>query len=227
MAITTYTGLKAAIADWLNRADLEQQIPDFISLAESTLNKIMRSSYMVTSTTASITSGAAAVPSDAIEIIYAQVQGSPELPLEQVSITQLMMLRRARLRSSGSPRFFAIVGRNIQVAPIPSGASTLSINYYQKITPLSNSVATNWLLEQAPEIYLYTSLMHSLPFLQDDARTTLFTNMVAQQVSTAVLRDQQLSFDALKTPGFSLDSPSDVTNPPQTANVPAVKPMGL
>lgn len=227
MAITTYTELKLVIADWLNRADLDQQIPDFIALAESTLNKILRSSYMVTSTTATVTAGAAPVPTDAIEIIYSQVATFPDQPLEQVSLTQLMMLRRARLRSSGNPRFFAIVGRNMQVAPIPSGASTLTINYYQKIPSLSAVVTTNWLLQQAPELYLYTSLMHALPFLQDDARTQLFSNMVVQQVSQAVQRDQQLSFDSFRTPGFSLDSPSDITNPPQTANTSPVKGVGL
>ena len=35
MALTTYTELKAAIADWLNRSDLTSQIPDFITLAEA------------------------------------------------------------------------------------------------------------------------------------------------------------------------------------------------
>jgi len=35
MALTTYTELKASIADWLNRSDLTAAIPDFISLAEA------------------------------------------------------------------------------------------------------------------------------------------------------------------------------------------------
>ena len=30
MALTTYAGLKASIADWLNRSDLTNQIDDFI-----------------------------------------------------------------------------------------------------------------------------------------------------------------------------------------------------
>lgn len=227
MALTTYNELKAAVADWLNRADLTTQIPDFIYLAEATLNKILRSSYMITSGTASITSGAAAVPADALEIIYAQVQNALGEPLEQVSPSQLMMLRRNRFRSSGNPKFFAVVGRNIQVSPVPSGASTLAISYYQKIPNLGVSVSTNWLLQQAPDLYLYTSLMHALPFLQDDARTQLFNNMVVQQVSQAVQRDQQLTYDSLRTPGFSLDSQSDITNPPQTANVSPIKGVGL
>lgn len=227
MAITSYTELRQAVADWLNRADLEQQIPDFISLAEATLNKTLRSSRMVASTTGALTGAKLAIPADAIELIYVQVQNAPDSPLEQVSIPQLMMLRRARLRSSGTPRFFAVVGREIEVAPIPSAATTLSVAYYQKIPALGASRATNWLLEDAPDLYLYTALMHASPFLKDDARTQLFQQMIVTNVAAAVQRDQQLSFDAFKTPGFSLDAPTDITNPPQTANAPAVKPMGL
>ena len=52
MAITTYAELQTAIGDWLNRADLDQKIPDFIRLAESTLNDVLRSADMVASNTA-------------------------------------------------------------------------------------------------------------------------------------------------------------------------------
>lgn len=213
MAITSYSELKQAIADWLNRTDLEQRIPDFIALAEATLNKVMRSTKMVTSGTAAITSGVAAVPATALELLYVQVTGSPESPLEQVTLTQLMMLRRSRLRSQGTPRFFAVVGREMRVCPVPAGATSLSLDYYQTIPALSDSNTTNWLLEDSPDIYLYTALMHAAPFLQDDARAQLFSNMIVQQVAAAVQRDQKLSFDATKMPGFSLDSPSDSTGP--------------
>ena len=35
MSMTTYDGLKASIANWLNRTDLATEIPDFIELAEN------------------------------------------------------------------------------------------------------------------------------------------------------------------------------------------------
>ena len=39
MALNTYTGLKASIADFLNRDDLTSAIEDFITLAESQINR--------------------------------------------------------------------------------------------------------------------------------------------------------------------------------------------
>ena len=42
MALTTYTGLKASIADFLNRDDLTSVIPDFVALAEAQINRDIR-----------------------------------------------------------------------------------------------------------------------------------------------------------------------------------------
>lgn len=209
MSITTYSELQTALADWLNRADLDQQIPDFIALAESTLNDVLRSSFMVTSATQAITAGRAALPSDALEIVYVQVANTEDEPLEQTTPQQLLMLRRARTRAAGNPKFFAIVGRELLVTPTPSGATSVDIDYYQKIPALSDSNTSNWLLEEAPHIYLYTALLHATPFLMDDARYQVFQNSVAQQVMNAVKSSQTLSFDDIKSAGFSLNAPAD------------------
>ena len=209
MSITTYSELQTALADWLNRADLDQQIPDFIALAESTLNDVLRSSFMVTSATQAITAGRASLPSDALEIVYVQVADTEDEPLEQTTPQQLLMLRRARTRAAGNPKFFAIVGRELLVTPTPSSATSVDIDYYQKIPALSDSNTSNWLLDEAPHIYLYTALLHATPFLMDDARYQVFQNSVSQQVMNAVKSSQTLSFDDIKSAGFSLNAASD------------------
>ena len=44
------------------------------------------------------------------------------------------------------------------------------MTYFAKLTKLSNSVTTNWLLTSSPDIYLYGALLQAAPYLQDDAR---------------------------------------------------------
>lgn len=44
--ITNYADLQAAIANWLARADLTDQIPTFIALAEARLNRDLRLASM-------------------------------------------------------------------------------------------------------------------------------------------------------------------------------------
>lgn len=210
MAITTYAELQTAIGDWLNRADLDQKIPDFIRLAESTLNDVLRQADMITqSTGVTITSGRATLPADALEVVYAQVGSTEDEPLEQISPQQLTMLRRTRTRDAANPRFFAIIGRQIVVTPTPS-SGTLDIDYYQRIPALTTSNTSNWLLDDAPHVYLYTSLLHATPFLMDDARYQVFQNTVSQQVMASVKSQQTLSLDDVKSAGFSLSTPSDL-----------------
>lgn len=217
MAITTYAELQTAIGDWLNRADLDQKIPDFIRLAESTLNDVLRSADMVAqSTSIAITSGRATLPADALEIVYAQVASSEDEPLEQVTPQQLTMLRRTRTRNAANPRFYAIIGRDIVVTPTPASGS-LDLDYYQRLPVLSDSNTTNWLLTDSPHIYLYTSLLHATPFLMDDARYAVFNNTVSQQVMSAVRSQQTLALDDMKMAGFSLSAPTDVAAAQQSA----------
>ncbi len=217
MAITTYAELQTAIGDWLNRADLDQKIPDFIRLAESTLNDVLRSADMVASNTAAITSGRATLLADALEVVYVQVASTEDEPLEQITPQQLTMLRRTRTRDAANPRFFAIIGRELVVTPSPSTSLSMDIDYYQRIPALTDSNTTNWLLTDAPHVYLYTSLLHATPFLMDDARYQVFNNTVSQQVMAAVKSQQTLSFDDVKSAGFSLSAPADVASAQQSA----------
>jgi len=217
MAITTYAELQTAIGDWLNRADLDQKIPDFIRLAESTLNDVLRSADMVASNTAAITSGRATLPADALEVVYVQVASTEDEPLEQITPQQLTMLRRTRTRDAANPRFFAIIGRELVVTPSPSTSLSMDIDYDQRSPALTDSNTTNWRLTDAPHVYLYTSLLHATPFLMDDARYQVFNNTVSQQVMAAVKSQQTLSFDDVKSAGFSLSAPADVASAQQSA----------
>ena len=210
MSITTYSELQSAAANWLNRADLEQQIPDFIRLAEATLTKVVRSSHLVSSSNISVAVNAnsADAPTQMLEPIF--LTGSSDgATLEQVSVQQLNWLRK-RMSAKGTPRFYAIVGRKVMVAPSPATTTTLTMWYYTEVPALSDAAATNALLTHEPDLYLYTTLLHAAPFLKDDAKTTLFGNLVAQQVATAVQQQKVIQFDS-KTPGATLNAPSDVS----------------
>lgn len=211
MALSTYAELKAAVADWLTRADLEQQIPDFITLAEATLNKVVRSSRMTANAQVTVNANTrkGAAPADMLEPIYVQLAADEDFPLEQVSPEQLTVLRRSRMRATGSPRFYAVVGRSIEVVPTPSTQITLDVAYYQAIPKLAAPTDANWLLTYDPDLYLYTTLLHAAPFLQDEGRASLFGNLLAQQVAAAVQQNKTVSLDA-RTPGPSLTSPSDI-----------------
>ena len=215
MTIATYSDLQSAIADWLNRADLTARIPDFIALAEATLNQVVRSTRMVNDASISLTANTrnAAMPADFLAPVY--LQSSNAQPLEQVSVQQLIMLRRSRMKTPGVPAFFAVVGRNFEFAPIPAANETVDCSYYGAIPPLAAN-STNWLLTYKPDLYLYTALLHAAPFLKDDQRVALFTNMLALDVQKLIQENTSATFDDDQAAGFSLGTPSD---PPRPAPV--------
>ena len=62
----------------------------------------------------------------------------------------------------------------LEVYPTPDGDYTVELYYYSRIPELSDSNTTNWLLEYFPDAYLYGSLVHSAPYLKDDARLTIW-----------------------------------------------------
>ena len=64
MAIDTYSELKSAIADWLNRDDLTSVIPNFIELAEAELTRNLRHRKMIVRADATIDSEYTQTPDD-------------------------------------------------------------------------------------------------------------------------------------------------------------------
>ena len=170
MALTTYTELKASIADWLNRTDLTTTIPDFISLAEAQIERTLRTRQMIVRANASFDSEYGAVPADFLETKSLKLTSTnPLTPLAFLSIDD-MDAARSHYTASGRPRFFSVVGGQFRISPTPDATYTAELIYFAKLSKLSSTVASNWLLTSSPDIYLYGSLLQAAPYLQDDAR---------------------------------------------------------
>jgi len=62
MALSTYDELKASVADFLNRDDLTNVIPDFIKLSETVMNREIRHYEMEKRATAQLDTQYTAIP---------------------------------------------------------------------------------------------------------------------------------------------------------------------
>ena len=118
MAITTYSELKTAVADWLNRSDLTSAIPNFISLAEAQMSRQIRHRKMVTRATATMDTPYFAVPADWKETIRFQLNTNPITPLLYVTPEQLLEDSMS-YSSAGQPMFFTTIGQQFEVLPQP------------------------------------------------------------------------------------------------------------
>lgn len=199
MALSTYTELKSSVADWLNRTDLTSVIPDFISLAEAQIERTLRTRQMIVRATASIDSEYSAVPADFLETKSIKLNTNPVTSLTFETVDALDSLKSTTYISAGKPQLFSIVGGQIRVLPVPDSTYTAELIYYAKLSKLSSTNATNWLLTQAPDVYLYGSLMQAAPYLKDDSRIPVWA-----AIYTRGLEELQIADDRGATSGGAI-----------------------
>lgn len=194
MALTTYDELKASIADFLNRDDLTAVIPDFITMAESNLNMTVRHWRQEKRSTAEIDTQYSAIPADFLEVISFHISSGDYRSLELISKAEMQDRRYKSGDASGKPAFYAITAGEIEVYPTPDGTYDAELYYFSRITALSASNTSNWLLEYFPEAYLYGSLLHSAPYLKEDARTQVWASLYANAISAINAESEKSKF---------------------------------
>ena len=199
MSITTYSELKTSIADYLNRSDLTSIIPTFISLAEAQINRDVRTWQMENRATTTFDSQYATRPSDWLSTISMHLTTGSTTAMSIISQQAMAEKRSGNLNASGTPLYYSHSESQFELYPTPDASYTGEVLYTQKVTSLSDSAVSNWLLAYAPDIYLYGALIHSAPYLAEDGRTTVWASMYGAAVEQLNTRS-----DEAKTSGAGL-----------------------
>ena len=176
--ITDYTSLQAAGVEYLARdqdTTLVARIPTFIQLTEAKLNRelFVRQMEQRSTTTIDITTSEPefiSLPTDfqsMRRVRLSSVEGKP--CLEFKSGTQLDEFRFSTSNVANQPRYFTIFGDEIELAPTPDADYTIEMVYRKNIPALASN-STNWLLDLAPDLYLYGLLLETAPYIKEDAR---------------------------------------------------------
>jgi hypothetical protein len=164
MAITSYTELQAAVANWLDRDDLGVRIPEFIALAEAQMNRLLRSRGATGRSTATISTEFSALPADFAQAISLRVQTGSDWdelsPVDQETMS-------AYAAATGTPRLYSVVGGELRFYPAPDAERTVEMTYFSKVPALGVANPSNWVLASHPDAYLYGTLVHSAPLLRD------------------------------------------------------------
>jgi|TARA_R110000764_G_scaffold203765_2_gene288993 hypothetical protein len=184
MALANYADLLASInskSGWLHRNDLAEIVPDWVTLCEVTINKgdldglnveslrvgDMETTWDSSSTKpATTTSGVqtVALPDDFLEFrspVFITFQGFRR-ELTQRPPSPMSLARRGEVESI--PQTYWITGNNINLDPVPDGGYNITADYYAKVPSLEAN-STNWLMTEAPGVYLYGALAQGLLWL--------------------------------------------------------------
>ena len=182
--ITNYSNLQTTIADFLNRDDLTSVIPTFIQLAEAQMNRDLRHWRMEVRASGQQSAGDAymQIPSDWIETIRFHITDGGTSPLDLMSRKAIEDKRYGNENMSGTPRYYTHADSQFELFPTPNETTNTELLYFAKIPSLSDSNTTNWLLEDAPDVYLYGALLHSAPYLAEDERVGVWAQMYGASV---------------------------------------------
>ena len=180
MPFSTYAELQASIAGFLNRDDLADIAVDFIALAESQMQRKVKHWRSEKRCEADITERYVTLPDDFRQPIRLYVTGSNRA-LDLITSAQMQDKRYSTNDQTGTPCNYCLTAGEIELFPTPS-SGTLSMTYRAAIPALSDTNTSNWLLEVAPDAYLYGSLLQSAPYLQADERLPTWTALYGEAI---------------------------------------------
>jgi hypothetical protein len=192
------------VGNWLNRSDLDGRITEFITLAEARMERDKRirevSTLDFNATEDYVLPGAF----KAVRELSMESSGRYQYArLQEVSPGELAE-RKRRHGDSGIPRFFSVIpttpNRTLRFAPEPSGTYALRMVYDTSIDALSDGNETNWLLDRAPDIYLWAALSVAEGYLQEDSRVNLWKAEYEQAASEYKLDRDRREYGGPLTP---------------------------
>ena len=171
--ITTFSTLKSAVADWLDRTDMSASggpIDTMIEMAEDEIYRELRLRFMESATTPAISSGVVPIPDSFLELKNASVDNGGASNRLTPKNSDWIYTKYPTRSGDGVPKFIAQEGDNFIFGPYPDSGYTVNLQFYARPESLSLSNETNWLTTNASDILLNATLLQSISYLGMDER---------------------------------------------------------
>ena len=176
MAISTYSELKTAISDWMDRTDLTGNAADFITLAEARLNRKIDAVETDAALTGTVDSRNVDVSAlsiiEPMAVFIADTVGGDE---REVTIKAPGTF--AYNDTSGEPGFVALNGTNLVFNRPLDVAYSIRFRYRGRFA-LSDAAPTNDLLTNHPDVYLAACIMWGGIFIRDTSSVAGFKSLL-------------------------------------------------
>jgi hypothetical protein len=166
MALTNYTELQAAVANWMHRSNLTGDVPDFITLAENRIRALLDSRLQKAVVPIDTTAGVEymSLPSDLLHVKSLSIPTvNPRLDYMAPDVFN----QNFGMGVAGAPRCYTIIGDLLYLGPTPDAVYTIMATLSSEFAPLSASSTTNTLLAKWPNVYLWGALVEAAKFCKD------------------------------------------------------------
>jgi len=194
MALSTYDDLVKSIVKWSHRQDLSLLIPDFIELAETEMYNNegwqLEIRDMETVSTAPTSGLYLELPPGFEKARSVQLETGHGLVDVKFQAPEQLL----RQSTTGQPRFFSVVGNEIEFDRVPDTAYTVQIQYYKKPDPVTAANQTNSVLTNHPNIYLFGALHQVFLYLQDPEQMTVYFSKMQSVIRGANKADKKARY---------------------------------
>jgi hypothetical protein len=157
MGIANFSELRTQVAGWVNRTDLTTaQLSQFVAAAESDIRNDVEVRDGEQSATGVVTNGSFNAPAG---YLYAKVVTVDDHNLDYLAPSAY----RQKVDEEYTTGYYTIVDETFKVL----SGSTYELRYYGAIAQLAADGSTNWILENAPNVYLWAACKYASVFLRD------------------------------------------------------------
>ena len=163
-----YGELFSLIQRYTKRADLDDLIPDWIRFAQKRIDTDCRLAQQEFRSVTIPTESFITLPADFLELRNIQTAYQGALPLRYMTPFQLDEVKR---KVSGGPvQYYTIMDNQLELWPAPQSDSVaeMEIFYYAKQALLTQDDETTRVLLAYPNLYVYATMIESMPFIEND-----------------------------------------------------------
>ena len=190
MSLDTYTNLKAEIIDWSHRGDIDLKVDTFIKMAEQDMfanpDEVLKVRGQEVRSTATTDGQYLALPDDFQSMrSLLLVTGAGNVELIQKAPMQIRTNP-----TPGQPCFFTVTSQ-VEFDRVPDSNYGLIIQYYAIPTALSASNATNEILTNFPNVYLFGALAAVNSWANDTEEATIKYQSFIRAIKGANKKDKQ------------------------------------
>ena len=159
----SYSALKSSIARWIGRSDLTGDVDDAIDLAEARFNRELKHRKMIDIADLTPTDGVVTLPADYLDYLQVTEKATRRRDLSYMSIRERDQLYDTA-QAGLSDRFTIING---SLYTYPKAQNNIELIYRAKIPALSDVNTTNWILADAPDLYLRACQLELLSLINE------------------------------------------------------------
>lgn len=189
----TYQSLISDVQTYVERDDSPfiDQIPTFIMLAENRLASEVRGLGYLRVVTTNLNGPQLVKPVRWRETKSFSITVNSEIVYLQSRGYQYCRAFNSN-GSTGTPRYYSDeVYEYWFIAPNPSDAFPVEIQYHERPEPLSNEQSVSWTTQYAPQLLLYATLMEAQPFLKLPERIAEFQGLYDRALMGIAKEDEK------------------------------------